>query len=381
MTLVSAARALRDAIAAEVDTMEAKRRMPAALSDRIRDAGLYAMLMPSDLGGGEVSPQTYFNVVEAVAEADASAGWCTMISASTAYLSAFLPRDTARALFGSDGTVASGVFAPMGKAQCDGDSYRLSGHWRWNSNGRNSTVLTAGSLIVEAGEVRRFDNGAPDHRMLIFRAEDAEFIDTWHTMGLKGTGSGDFAVSDLVVPAAHSVSLFTDAPRIDAPLYAFPAFGLLALGIAATASGNARAAMQEFAALAVAKTPQASRRTLAERATVQAEYARRDAGLAAARALIVDTIGAAEHAAAAGRIPVADKARLRLAATHLTRTAADVCRSMHDMAGGSAVFLDSPLQRRLRDAETMTAHLMVAPPTYEVAARAAFGLGVDEMGL
>jgi alkylation response protein AidB-like acyl-CoA dehydrogenase len=381
MNLVSAARALRADIAAHVDAMEAERSMPAPLSDRIRDAGLYAMLMPSDLGGGEVSPQTYFDAVEAVAEADASAGWCTMISASTAYLSAFLPRDVARTLFGTAGTVASGVFAPMGKAVTEGDSYRLAGRWRWNSNGRNSTVLTAGSLIVADGEVRRFAHGAPDHRMLIFSAAHAEFIDTWHTMGLKGTGSGDFAVSDLVVPAAHSVSLFTDPPRVEAPLYAFPAFGLLALGIAATASGNARSAMAEFAALATTKTPQASKRTLSERATVQADYAMCEARLASARAFVAEVVGMAECAAANGRIPVADRARLRLACTHMTRTAADVCRVVHDMAGGSAVFLASPLQRRLRDAETMTAHLMVAPPTYEVAARAAFGLSIDDMGL
>jgi alkylation response protein AidB-like acyl-CoA dehydrogenase len=339
------------------------------------------MLMPADLGGGEARPQIYFDVVEAVAEADASAGWCTMISASTAYISAFLPRGLARDLFGNADTVASGVFAPMGRATRDNDAYRLAGRWRWNSNGRNSTVITAGSLIVENGAVRTFRDGAPDHRMMIIRASDATFIDTWHTMGLKGTGSGDFAVEGLGVPVTHSVSLFTDRPQVDAPLYAFPAFGLLALGIAATASGNARAAMADFVAVAAAKTPQASKRTLGERATVQADYARCDARLSSARAFIADAVGAAERAAANGAIPVADKARLRLACTHMTRTAADVCRAVHDMAGGTSVFLDSPLQRRLRDAEVMTAHLMVAPPTYEVAGRAALGLGVDEMGL
>ena len=381
MNRVARARALRPTIEAHIAAMEAERRMPAALSDAVRDAGLYRMLMPQALGGDEASPQDFVAAVEAVAEVDASAGWCVMISATTAYLSAFLPEATARDLFGAADCVASGVFAPMGKATKEGDIYRLSGRWRWNSNGRNSTVLTAGSLIVEGGKVRTFDNGAPDHRMLIFRADSAEFVDTWHTMGLKGTGSGDFAVADLVVPAAHSVSLFTDRPEVAAPLYAFPAFGLLALGIAATASGNARAAMADLAALATEKTPQASKRTLAERATIQADFAIADARLRSARAFLVDAIGAAEQAAAEGAIPLPDKARLRLAATHMTRTAAEVCRAMHDMAGGSAVFLDSPLQRRLRDAETMTAHLMVAPPTYEVAGRAAFGLAVDDMGL
>lgn len=381
MTIVAAARALHPAIAAAIPAMESDRRLPPSLSDGIRDAGLYRMLMPAYLGGGEVAPLTYFNVVEAVAQADASAGWCVMISASTAYLSAFLPAETARTLFGARDAVASGVFAPMGKALLDGDTYRLSGRWRWNSNGRNSTVLTAGSLVIDNGRVRTFDNGNADHRMLIFPAGSAAFIDTWHTAGLKGTGSGDFAVTNVAVPAAHSVSLFTDRPQVDAPLYAFPAFGLLALGIAATASGNADAAMTEFRALAATKSPQASKRILADRATVQTDYAKSDAALASARALLVETVAAAEHAAASGTIPTQEKARLRLACTHMTRTAAEVCRIMHDMAGGTAVFLDSPLQRRLRDAQTMTAHLMVAPPTYEIAGRAALGLDVDAMGL
>jgi alkylation response protein AidB-like acyl-CoA dehydrogenase len=72
---------------------------------------------------------------------------------------------------------------------------------------------------------------------------------------------------------------------------------------------------------------------------------------------------------------------IRLAATHLTRTAADVVRVVQDLAGGSGVFLADPLLRRLADAQTMTAHVMTAPATYELTGRVLLGVPVSALEL
>ena len=138
----------------------------------------------------------------------------------------------------------------MGKAVVEGDGYRVTGQWKWNSGGQNATWLCGGCVIYDNGAPRMLTDKIPDHRMMLFPASEVTFVDTWHTSGLRGSGSGDMAVRELFVPRAHSVSLIADRPRIKAPLYAFPIFGLLAIGIAAVASGNARAALREFAALA-----------------------------------------------------------------------------------------------------------------------------------
>ncbi len=215
-----------------------------------------------------------------------------------------------------------------------------------------------------------------EQRMMLFPANEATFIDTWHTTGLRGTGSGDMAVRDLLVPKARSVSLAADRPVLKAPLYAFPIFGLLAICIAAVASGNARAALSEFAALAASRrTP--TGRMLADRATVQAAYAEASARLSGARALLMAEIDAGwAEAQLAPELKVARRVSLRLAATHMSRTAADVVRIVQDLAGGASVFLGDPLNRRLADAQVITAHIMTAPATYELTGRALLGIPV-----
>src|SRR5207249_1485697 len=144
----------------------------------------------------------------------------------------------------------------------------------------------------------------------------------WTVSGLRGTGSHDIAVDDVFVPASRSLSLITDRPRERGPLYAFPVFGLLALGIAGVALGIARRAIDELARVAAGKTPTGSRRVLAERSVVQAQVAEAEAGLGSARAFVFETVESAWQAAKAeGVLDVRRRALLRLSATHATLAA------------------------------------------------------------
>jgi indole-3-acetate monooxygenase len=227
--------------------------------------------------------------------------------------------------------------------------------------------------------VRKLANGTPEIRAMIFPASDAELIDTWHTMGLRGSGSGDMKVTGIRVPKERSVSLLVDKPQSDGALYVFPVFGLLALGIAAVASGNARAALDEFRDFAGGARTAGARKVLAERAPVQQSFAEMDARLRSARAFLFDEVGLAwQSAQGERRIALEARGRLRLAATHMTRTAAEVCRQAQDLCGGAAVFTENIMQRKLRDAQTMTAHMMIAPASYELAGRVLLGLPTDD---
>jgi alkylation response protein AidB-like acyl-CoA dehydrogenase len=172
--------------------------------------------------------------------------------------------------------------------------------------------------------------------------------------------------------------LANDRPHLEGALYAFPVFGLLAMGIAAVASGNARAAIDDLTALAGGKRPQGSSRTLAQRGSVQESVAKAEASLRSARAfLFEETHLAMADGERVDGLSVERRAGLRLAATHLTRTAADVCRTMYDLGGGSAVYTTSPLQRRFRDAHVATQHVMVSPSTLELCGRVLLGLETD----
>ncbi|MEL8054558.1 MAG: acyl-CoA dehydrogenase family protein [Pseudomonadota bacterium] len=376
-TLTSAL-SLQEELAARASEMETVRRLPADLAEKLAEGGLFRMVTPSAYGGLECSPRQIVDAVEAVAEANASAGWCVMIGATTAMNAAYMAPDMAREVYNDPMTITGGVFAPMGKAVVDGDDFIVSGRWQWGSGSANCSWLCGGAIILEDGEMRRLPTGKPDARMMVFPADDAELIDTWHVMGLKGTGSGDIAVKDIRVPKARSVSLVTDKPQVDGALYAFPAFGLLSLGVAATAMGNAKGALDALIDLGRVKKNQGSSKTLGERATVQAKTAEMLGTFRAARAYLHDEIDQTwDIAQTEGEIPVERRAALRLACTHMVRTGADIARQAYDIGGGAALFENSDLQRRFRDAHAMTQHIVTAPATYELLGRMAYGLPTD----
>ena len=208
-------------------------------------------------------------------------------------------------------------------------------------------------------------------RVLGMPVGELEIVDTWHTSGLRGTGSHDAVADDVFVPEHRSLSLF-DAPTSDAPLYRFPIFGFFALSIAAAALGNARGAIDDLSSWPRTRSGWGRAARSRSAPATQSVVAQREASLRAARALYYDAIDDAWRAAQ-GSEPVSVELRtgLRLAATHAARTAADVARAMYDLGGGSAIYDDSPLQRRFRDAHAATAHFQVNAATWELTRTAA----------
>lgn len=372
---VEAARSMASTLAERASEMEEVRRLPADLAREMSAAGFFRLVTPASLGGIEATPRQIVETVEVLAEANASAGWCVMIGATTALNAAYMDHETAAGIYSAADVITGGVFAPMGKAMDEGDHYRVSGRWQWGSGSANCSWLCGGAMIFKDGELQRLENGMPDNRMMIFPAAEATLHDTWHVAGLKGTGSGDISVDDILVPKERSVSLITDQPVESGPLYAFPAFGLLALGVCAVGLGNARGALESVKQMVASKKAQGSTKTLAEKQVTQVEISKLEAALRSARAYLFDEINKTwEVAEVTGGIPLERRADLRLACTHMTRTAADVVRGAYDIGGGAALFLDNDLQRRLRDAHAVTQHIATAPGTYEQTGRIILGL-------
>ena len=372
------AQSLLEAVAARAADTESQRRLPADLAAELAQASLFRMLVPQSLGGAEVDVATLFTSLEQLGRADAATGWCVMIGGTTALISAWLPMEHAREIWFDPNVITGGVFARVGRAAVEGGDYLVSGRWAWGSGSANCSWLLGGAVIMDGGEMLRLPSGAPDHRMMVMRRAEVELIDTWDALGMRGTGSGDLAAKDVRVPQSRSVSFITDTPREAGPLYRFAPFGLLALGIAAVASGNALGALDDLKALAVAKKGQGSSRSLVERGVVQADFAVAQADLDAARALVHAEIATAWDRVVAGdALELSARARLRLAATRLTQVSARVAAKMHELAGGTSVYASHPLNRRFRDAHVATQHVMVAPPTLELAGRVLLGLPAD----
>jgi alkylation response protein AidB-like acyl-CoA dehydrogenase len=361
----AAARALAPLAAEAADEGERRRSLTPALAAALRESGLPRMLVPASCGGGEATPREMVEALEALAVADGSAAWCAMVTATAGYVAAYLEPETANELFGA-GAVAAGVYAPLGTAEPgDGGMLTVDGRWPFSSFSEHADLLMGGVHTPDGA------------RLAIFPGAAATYEDTWHVSGLRATGSNDMVLEGVEVPASHLASLAGGA-RAPGPLYAFPVFGLLALGIAAVALGIARAAIDDLSELATVKRPGGSSRSLAERAPIQAQVAQAEASVAAARAFVLDAVDLAwTTAEAEGEVGVDQRARLRMAATHATRSAAGAVDLMYEAGGGTSIYEASQLQRRFRDVHTATQHAMVAPATWELTGRLLLGLDTN----
>jgi alkylation response protein AidB-like acyl-CoA dehydrogenase len=328
---------------------------------------------PEEVGAPELPPAVTLGCAEEIARGDASAGWCVSIAATSSLLAGYLPQEPRHELFGDPDFIAAGVWAPRGKARPVDGGLAISGRWAFCSGIGHSRVLFAGCLPAEQPQ----DGSRPLPVVVALPTEQLTVLDTWHTLGLRGTGSQDAVAEEVVVPADRAFSLFA-GPVLDRPLYRFPVFGFFALSIAAAALGNARGAINEFIDLAVEKVGLGSTRTLAERSATHAALAEAEAALRSARAGFYEAIEAAWAAAQdQQRIPVELRNALRVAATQATRTSADVVRTLFDLGGGSVIYDSSPLQRRFRDAFTATAHFQVNAASRELQGRVLLGQPAD----
>jgi len=376
---IAAARSLAPRLRALSQRIENERRLPLDVVAELAATGLFALCVPRSLHGEEASPTTLIRVIEELARGDAAAAWCVMIGATSGLVAGWLDQGAAHEIFArAPEAVAGGVFAPAGRAFVVPGGYRVTGRWAFASGCQHSAWLMGGCAVERNGVVRSLGRGIPDSRMMIFPAAEAHVHDTWRVVGLCGTGSHDIEVRDLFVPEERSVSLLTDRPRETGPLYRFPVFGLLAIGVCAVALGLARAAIEEFVLLAASKRPTGSARILAERGAVQADTARAEAGIGAARSYLLETVDHAyawmhQHA----ELPLALRARIRLAATHATLCAAKAVDRMYQAGGSTAIYERSPLQRYFRDVHVVTQHMAVAPATLELAGRILLGLDTD----
>ncbi len=350
--------------AAEID---AARQLPADLSAKMAASGLNRAWAPSDVGAPELSVAEVVDVLERLAYHEASTAWNAMISITTSLLSGRTPSPWLEEIFGDPLSTTCGVAQPAGVARLVDGGITVTGTWPWGSGSANATFIGGGSMLVD-------DDGAPMRMpgfrtpFVFFAADQVEILDTWHVSGLKGTGSNDYAVTDAFVPRDRWAEA-TGELLIDKPLYRFPFFGALALGVCAVTLGIARRAVDDLAALALVKKPVRSSKTLAENPLIQTSVAEADGLRRAARALV--DVAVSDVWSDAERGEVSDHARvgLRLAATNAAQQSAKVVAACYDAGGGAAIYETSNLQRLFRDVHVATHHGMVAPRSYETIGR------------
>ena len=360
-----------DAAARASSVIEAERRLPHGLARDLAHAGMFNMFVPKKIGGQELSPPEGMARLQRLAMHDAASAWVSMIGSTAAIGSAYIDPAIGADMFAGPARITCGIFAPNGRAIRDGDDYVVSGRWAWASGSANADYIGLGCMALETEDDTP---GADKIRLLMVPRDEIVFHDNWHTMGLCGTSSGDVEVKGARVPEAHSYSIATDTPWADTALYKMPYFGFLATGVGAVALGNARAALDDVIELATQKRAMGQSRVLAERSGVQAALAEAEAEWRALDAFYWQTLRRIwDDVQAGAEMTPERRADLRLISTHAVRRGVGVVRVAHDIAGGTSVYKTSTIQRRLRDAETMTQHMIANATTYELAGRVMLG--------
>jgi len=365
--VVQRARDLAPIIDTAADEIERTRRLPEPVLAGMHGARMFRLLLPRSAGGEEVEPGTYLRAVEQIARHDGSLAWNMFVGNSSSILAAYLPEATAREIWADPRTVVAWGPPSEHRARAVPGGYRVSGRWEFASGCRAANWMGAHCQVEEPdGSLRLNHVGRPAIRSLIYPASQAKLVDTWNTIGLRGTASDTYELDDVFVPEAFSGTREDPAEnREPGPLYAFTQQGLYAVGVAGVALGIAGAMHSAFIALASEKKPRGLGR-LADNAVVQSKVAMAEAGLESAKAWLLAVL-ADIYARADGATPIniADRARVRLACCNAIQQSVDVADMTYKEAGVSAIFPGTPFERRFRDIHTLTQQIQSRAAHFE----------------
>jgi len=358
---VERARRLAPKIEACADQIEQERRLAEPVLDTLFAAGMFRLLLPRSLDGGEVDPATFAAVIEEIAKADASTAWCLCQASGCSMSAAYLPPDVAADVFGRDprAVLAWGP-GPGARAVAVEGGYRVTGTWSFASGCRHATWLGGHCPIDEPdGSPRRNGDGKTVERTMLFPVASAQIVDVWHVSGLKGTASDAFTVSDLFVPHEYSISRDDPAERRQpGPLYCFPTGSLYASGFAGVALGIARRMLDGLVGLAKEKTPRGFKRILRDSAVIQSQVGYAEAQLQSARLFLLSSLDEIWRAVGrSGVLTLDQRVLIRLASTYAIHQAKAVADMTHHAGGATSIFIESAFDRGFRDMHAVTQQL------------------------
>jgi alkylation response protein AidB-like acyl-CoA dehydrogenase len=273
--------------------------------------------------------------------------------------------------------IAAQFGRPMRAIPAEG-GYRITGRSPFVSNCHDANWIATTAMVMATDQSR--PEGEPEAVMAYLPRESCEIIDTWHVMGMRGTGSNDVALTDVFVPKARTfpfVPDFTPGSHYQGLLYRFPLIGVVASNLPPIVLALARRAIDEVSTLAQSKVPVAASTALRERTSAQAKLAQAEAVLRSGRVLLHDTLSDAWQATLTGKtFSLRQKADLLLAMTNAVSSAVKAVELMYSVAG-SGIYTRNPLERYFRDVQVLRHHAFGAETRYETVGQVLLGLPSD----
>ena len=366
--LVTVARNLVPEIVANRDRIEAERQLPQELSSVMADKGLFGLYVPEELGGPESDPITAYHVVEEIAQADGSAGWCVFNGAAVSSAVARISPKAAKDIFGDPPVVlGSGSARAGGTAKIVDGGYIVSGRWNFLSGIDHSIGLFLACRIVDDNGPVMNGDGSPMGRTVVLPVSKGEVLNTWTTMGMRGTASHDAEYSEVFVPHEHTYVRGAES-HYDGALYTPPQSAIV-FGwtlSAANTLGMARGAMNTFIELATDSGSTDSATLLRDRQHIKIVVGECEAMIDSARRYVLDTVSEMWEAQLAGSSDLPEKSmRSRLAITHAIRQSINVADKLFVAAGTNAIHHSLGLERYFRDLHVHGQHISGLPLNFE----------------
>jgi alkylation response protein AidB-like acyl-CoA dehydrogenase len=375
--IVAAARDVGSVITKHVDTTERNRRLAPPAIEALRAAGLFRLFTPRPLGGLEVDPVTFARVVEEVSTFDSAAGWAFQVNTGAWWTSRMSPEGVAELYADGPDLMMAASFAPPHRAEEVPGGYRITGRGPLASSIHDSRWVLM-SAIVFAGDQPRMTPAGPDFISVVMRTAEVEIIDTWDSLGMRGTDSNDVQADGVFVPESRVFRLAPDseAPApFDGPLYRMPALAATYPIIAPVALAIARGAIRDLRDIVTTKVPLGSQKTARDRAAVQSAVAEAEAMVRSARVFFYDALTKAwQRAVAKQAFTLEHKADLMLASTWAVHSAARATDLMHRMGGTNGIYARSRLERHFRDAQTVRHHGFVSDSRLETVGQVYLGV-------
>ncbi|MCH7294528.1 acyl-CoA dehydrogenase family protein [Acinetobacter higginsii] len=336
--------------------------------DKLKQIGVYRALVPKRFGGNEWSPKQFCELIEQLSKADGSVGWVASFGMSPAYLGS-LPEATLEQLYkdSPDIVFAGGIFPPQ-PAEITDDGVVVSGRWKFSSGCMGADIVGVGISPQKDNEAQ----GLP--RMAVMPANKAQIDMTWDTVGLKGTGSHDLVVKDVLV-AKEWTFVRGEPSKLPEPFFKYPSLSLATQVLTVVGIGVAAAAIEEFQKLAPGKSSITGGAEIASRPVTQYEFAQVEAEFKAARVWFYDTMQIVWNEVLAGRTPTAEQiSDMRLSCTHVARVCARVTRKIQMLAGMTAIYTHNPFSRFVNDTNVVTQHAFMGDATLQNAGLVSFGM-------
>ncbi|RCW37654.1 alkylation response protein AidB-like acyl-CoA dehydrogenase [Halopolyspora algeriensis] len=353
--ILAAAEAIVPELQARADEIDHNRSLPTDIVELLRATGVFRMGFGEQYGGPALTAVEQTQVVEVLARGNPTAGWCAMVGMDSGLFADYLPESAVREMFPSPDLITAGMLFAAGRADRVPGGYRLSGRWGFGSGILHADWVSAGAVTYTDGQQDLTASGKPNWRIMMVRPSEVRLIDNWYPTGLVGTGSADYEIDDVFVPGEHTFAFGapTRSGALSAP-------DVLMRKMPGVALGVARAALDYVREVASSKFNRMLGIRWADDYRVQYTLGECEMDFITMRHGVYRSLqhrwDRLENGASLDDFTPDERIETMLTRRYAFRCASSIVRRLYDLMATSSIYASSPMDRWLRDLETMRQH-------------------------